>query len=155
MSLQDTIQADLKDAMKARDRERMSALRMAISALKNAAIAANLGPQGALPDPEAQRVLATEVKRRREAAQAFRDAGREDQAATEEAEIGVYEAYLPAQFGDDEVAALVDQVIAETGASGPSDMGSVMKAAMGKVAGRADGNRISAVVKERLAALQG
>lgn len=148
--LHDRVEADLRTAMKARDRARTAALRMAVSALKNQAVADGLGPQGRLGDEAVQRVLAAEVKRRREAAQAFADAGRDEQADAERAEAAVYEAYLPQQLSDQELAALVDQVIAETGAQGPQDMGTVMRAAMAAAQGRADGGRVSAIAKERL-----
>jgi uncharacterized protein len=150
MTLHDRIETDLRTAMKERDKARTSALRMVVAALKNRATADGLSPQGRLSDDVVQKVLATEVKRRKEAASAFHDAGRAEQAAAEEAEAAVYETYLPAQLGDDELAAIVDDAIAEVGAEGPQQMGQVMKAAMAKVQGRADGSRVSALVKQRL-----
>lgn len=150
MSLQNQIQDDLKTAMKARDSARVSALRMAVSAIKNRAVADGKGPQGALDDDEVAKVLSSEVKRRREAAKAFRDAGREESAASEEAEAGVYEAYLPRQLTDEELTVVVDQAIAEADAQGPQAMGLVMKAVMARVSGLADGGRVSALVKQRL-----
>ena len=151
MSLQQQISDDLKASMKARDKARTGALRMLLASLKNAAVAEGKGPQGELSDDAVIKLVQTEVKRRREAAAAFRDGGRDEQAAAEEAEAEVYAAYLPAQLGDDELASIVDETIAEVGASGPQDMGQVMKAVMPKVQGRADGSRVSGVVKERLA----
>ena len=151
MSLQQQISDDLKASMKARDKARTGALRMLLASLKNAAVAEGKGPQGELDDDAVVRLVQTEVKRRREAAAAFRDGGRDEQAAAEEAEAAVYEAYLPAQLGDDELAAIVDDTIAEVGASGPQDMGQVMKAVMPRVTGQADGSRVSGVVKARLA----
>jgi uncharacterized protein len=150
MTLHDRIESDLRTAMKERDRARMSALRMVVAALKNRATADGLSPQGRLDDEAVQKVLATEVKRRKEAATAFRDAGRAEQAASEEAEADVYAAYLPAQLGDDELTAIVDEAIARIGAEGPQQMGQVMKTVMADVSGRADGSRVSALVKERL-----
>ena len=150
MSLHQQITDDLSAAMKARDKARTSALRMVVSALKNQAIADGKGPQGTLEDAEVERVLATEVKRRREAATAYRDAGRTEQAESEEAEAAVYEAYLPEQLSDDELAELVDAAIAEVGAEDVKQTGQVMKTVMPKVQGRADGSRVSALVKERL-----
>jgi uncharacterized protein len=150
MSLHDRVETDLRTAMKERDKPRTSALRMVVAALKNRATADGLSPQGRLDDEVVQKVLATEVKRRKEAAAAYRDAGRAEQAASEEAEAAVYEAYLPAQLPDDELAAIVDSAIAEVGAEGPKDMGQVMKVAMVQVGGRADGSRVSALVKQRL-----
>jgi len=151
MSLQQQVNDDLKASMKARDKARTGALRMLLASLKNAAVAEGKGPQGELADDAVVRLVQTEVKRRREAAAAFRDAGRDEQAASEEAEAAVYEAYLPAQLSDDELAAVVDDAIAETRAGGPQDMGQVMKAVMPRVAGQADGSRVSAMVKARLA----
>lgn len=151
MSLQQQINDDLKAAMKAREKARTGALRMLLASLKNAAVAEGKGPQGELDDDAVVKLVQTEVKRRREAAAAFRDAGREEQAAAEDAEAAVYEAYLPAQLDDDQLAAVVDATIAEVGAAGPQDMGAVMKAVMPKVAGQADGARVSTLVRARLA----
>jgi uncharacterized protein len=151
VSLHQQVQRDLTSAMKARDRARTSALRMAVSALKNRAIEQGKGPQGELDDEEVQKIMASEVKRRREAAEAYRDAGRDEQAAAEEAELAVYEAYLPEQLDEAELDALVDEAITEVGAEDVKQMGQVMKVAMGKVAGRAEGARVSAKVKQRLA----
>lgn len=151
VGLQEQLQSDLRDAMKARDRERTSALRMAIAAVKDKSVAEGKGPQGELSDETVQTVLTREVKRRRESAAAFRDAGRAEQATREDAEAAVYEAYLPAQLSDDEILAVVDRVVADTGASGMGDMGPVMKATMNEVQGQADGSRVSALVKQRLA----
>jgi uncharacterized protein len=150
MSLHDQIEADLRTAMKARDKAATSALRMVVAALKNRATADGLSPQGRLDDEVVQKVLTTEVKRRKEAASAYQDAGREESATSELAEAAIYEAYLPQQLGDDELAAVVDEAIAETGASDQRQMGAVMKAAMARVQGRADGNRVSAIVRQRL-----
>lgn len=151
MSLQQQISDDLKTSMKARDKARTGALRMLLASLKNAAVAEGGGPQGELSDEQVVKLVQTEVKRRREAAAAFREGGRVESAEAEEAEAAVYEVYLPAQLSDDELTAIVDETIAEVGASGPSDMGQVMKATMPKVQGQADGSRVSAIVKARLA----
>lgn len=150
MSLQTQLSDDLRTAMKARDRARTSALRMVIADLKNRAVADGLGPQGALDDDVVREVLAKASKSRREAAAAFRDAGREEQALSEEAEAEVYATYLPAQLDDDELTAIVERVIAAEGAEGPRDMGRVMKAVMAEVQGQADGGRVSGLVKARL-----
>ena len=150
MSLHDRIEADLRESMKARDKPRTSALRMAVAALKNRAVSDGLGPQARLDDDVVQQVLTTELKRRREAATAFRDAGRLESAEAEEAEARVYSAYLPEQLGDDELATIVDTTIVDLGAEGPKQMGQVMKHVMAKVQGRGDGRRVSAVVKQRL-----
>lgn len=150
MDLHERIESDLHAAMKARDKARTSALRMAVAALKNRAIADGAGPQGRLPDAAVEQVLSTEVKRRREAATAFREAGREEQAASEEAEAEIYAHYLPEQLDDDAIAGVVDEVIAELDAQGPKQLGAVMKASMARLAGRADGSRVSSIAKQRL-----
>jgi uncharacterized protein len=150
VSLHDQIETDLREAMKARDKARTSALRMVVAALKNKAVAEGLSPQGRLDDEVVEKVLATEVKRRKEAAAAFRDGGRIDSALGEEAEADIYAAYLPEPMTDDELHSLVEEAVAETGAEGPKEMGQVMKATMARVQGRADGSRVSAIVKERL-----
>jgi uncharacterized protein YqeY len=105
-----------------------------------------------LDDAGIQRVLAREAKRRREAAEAFQDAGRADQAAAERAEGDVLATYLPAQLDDGELAALVTAAIADTGATGQGAMGQVMKAVTPKVAGRAEGSRVAAEVRRQLTA---
>lgn len=150
MSLQQRIQSDLTTAMKAREKERTSALRMVIAEMKNAAVAAGLGPQGELPDAEVERLLSREAKRRQDSARSFRDAGREDRAAAEEHEAEIYAEYLPEELSDDELLAIVEDTIASTGATEPSDMGAVMKEVMPRVGQRAAGQRISAMVKSRL-----
>jgi uncharacterized protein YqeY len=104
-----------------------------------------------LTDDEITRILAREAKRRREAATAFADAGRGDQAAAERAEEDVLASYLPAQLSDDELTAIVAAAIAETGASGPGGMGQVMKVVTPRVAGRAEGSRVAALVRSQLA----
>jgi uncharacterized protein len=150
VSLHDRIEADLHAAMKARDKQRTSALRMVVAALKNRAIEDGLGPQGRLDDGVVQQVLTTEVKRRKEAASAFDAGGRAESAAAERAEAELYGTYLPTQLDDQELDAIVTSVIERLGADGPQAMGQVMKAAMAEVAGRADGARVSALVKQRL-----
>lgn len=150
LSLQQQISADLTAAMKARDRERMSALRLLVAATRNAAVAAGRTPQGELSDDEIVKLVQSEIKRRREAADAFRTGDREQAAAKEDFEAEVYSAYLPAQLSDEELAALVDDAIAATGATDRSGMGPVIGQVMGTVAGRADGSRVSAMVAQRL-----
>jgi uncharacterized protein YqeY len=151
MSLHDTLETDLRTAMKARDTLRTSALRMVIAALKNRAVAEGLGPQGRLDDEVVRQVLSSELKRRREAASAFRDAGRTESADSEDAEAALYEAYLPTPLDDDELAALVTAVISETGAKDMKDMGATIRVVLERAEGRADGGRVSALVKAALA----
>jgi uncharacterized protein YqeY len=141
MTLADTVKQDLATAMKAREKDRVAALRLVLSELQKAAKDGN--------DDEVA-VLRRERKRRLESAEAFRGGGRPDLAAGEEAEAKVIEAYLPAELSDDELRSIVRSAIAEAGAESPKDMGMVMKAAMPAVAGRADGKRVSRLVQEEL-----
>jgi hypothetical protein len=148
-TLKDQLRADLTTAMKARDETRTRTLRMALTSITNEEVSGSAAH--VLTDDDVVKVLTREAKRRREAAAAFADAGRADQAAAERAEEEVLAAYLPAQLDDAELAALVAAAIAETGASGPGGIGQVMKAVTPKVAGRAEGSRIAAVVRTQLA----
>jgi uncharacterized protein YqeY len=135
------IRADVTAAMKAGDRDRVTALRLVLSELQKAA------KEGG--DDELA-VLRRERKRRREAEQAYRDANREDLAAGEAYEAEAIEAYLPAELSDAELDTLVATAVAETGASSPRDMGRVIKQVMAAAGGRADGRRVSTKVKEAL-----
>lgn len=150
MSLQQQLAEDLKSAMKARDRDRMSALRMLLSALKNEAVSLGRGPQGELSDAEVEKVLTTEKKRRDEAAASYAANGREESAAKEQAESEIIAGYLPEQLDDQELDAVIDETITAEGATGMSDMGRVMKATMAAVGTRADGSRVSERVRARL-----
>lgn len=149
-SLKDTVQHDLHDAMRAQEKVRAGTLRMVLTAITNEEVAGR--EHRDLTDDDVLRVIAKEAKKRKEASAAYTDAGRAELAAQEDAELAVLETYLPAQLGDDELRAIVSGVIAETGASGMQQMGQVMKAAQAEVAGRADGGRVAAIVKEQLLA---
>ena len=142
MQIAERIKTDLSVAMKAGEKDRVSALRLVLSELQKAA------KEGG--DDE-QVVLRRERKRRREAESTFRENGREELATKEAFEAGVIEAYLPQEVSDDELDALVRAAIAETGAEGPRDMGKAIKHVMAAAQGRADGSRVSAKVKELLA----
>ena len=148
-TLKATVQSDLHDAMRARDKVRSGVLRMALTSITNEEVSGKEARE--LSDDEVLKVLAKEAKKRKEAATAYRDAGHPERAEAEEAELVVLEAYLPAQLGDEELQAIVAQAVAETGATGMPQMGQVMKAAEGLVAGRADGGRVAAAVKAALA----
>jgi uncharacterized protein len=141
MSLADSVKRDLTVAMKAGERDRVGALRLVLSELQKAA------KEGGNDEVA---VLRRERKRRAEAATAYRAGGRPDLAEQEEAEAAIIEGYLPAELSDLDLDAIVADALAATGASSPNDMGQVMKAAMATVAGRADGRRVSAKVKEAL-----
>jgi len=150
MALPDQIQADLTAAMKARDKAATAALRGVVAAIRNARVAE--GQTGELSDEQTMELLTREAKKRTEAAEAFADAGRDEQAAAERAELEVIRRYLPAELDEGELQAIVDQTVEETGASGPEDFGRVMGAVMPRVKGRADGKRVNALVRERLQA---
>lgn len=150
MSLHDRIEDDLRAAMKVRDRATMDALRMLKSALTNRAVADGGTPTSRLDDGTVMAAVATEVKRRREAATAFRDGGREESALKEEAESAVYAAYLPAQMDDAALRALVAAAATRLGATGPRDAGGVIREVLAEASGGADGGRVAAMVREVL-----
>ncbi len=147
-TLKDRLKTDLTSAMRSKDELRTATIRMALTSITNAEVA---GPRAReLSDDEVITVLTKEAKKRREAAQAFRDGGRTDRAEREEAEAAVLAEYLPEPLSDDELARLVDAAITETGAESPRDMGKVMKVVQSQVAGRAEGGKVAALVKSRL-----
>ena len=146
--LKERLRADLNDAMRARDQVRMRTLRMALSSITKEEVAGASARD--LSDEEILKVLASEARKRREAAEAFGAAGRAEQAAAERAEGEVLATYLPAQLSDDELAALVSEAIAEAGASGMQGMGQVMKTLTSRIAGRADGARVAAEARRQL-----
>jgi len=149
MALKEQLRADLTTAIKGRDELSSSTLRMVLTAITNEEVAGKQARQ--LSDDDIVKVLSREAKKRREAYDAYTQAGRAELAAREQAELGVIETYLPQQLTDDEVNALVRETIAETGAEGPQAMGQVMKALTLKVAGRADGAKVAAEVRRQLA----
>jgi len=146
--LKERLRADLSTAIRARDQVRMRTIRMALTSITNEEVAGASARD--LTDEEVVRVLTREARKRREAAEAFSAAGRSEQAAAERAEGEVLAGYLPAQLSDDELAALIDAAVAETGASGLPGLGQVMKTVTPRVAGRADGARVAAEVRRRL-----
>ena len=147
-ALKDRLRGALTVAMKARDEVRTRTLRMALTAVSKEEVAGKSARE--LSDDEVMGVLTREAKRRREAADAFAAAGRDQQAEAERAEGAVLAGYLPAQLTGDELAALVSAAITETGASGMGAMGTVMKAVTPQVAGRAEGARVAAEVRRQL-----
>jgi hypothetical protein len=145
MSVLEQVQADVRTAMKAGDRERAGALRLIVDSLQKDA---KLGDG----DGDEVAVLQRERKKRGEAADAYAEAGRDEQASAERFEAELIEGYLPQQLSDQELSELVDAAISETGAGEQKQMGQVMSALMPKLGGRADGKRVSAAVRERLGA---
>jgi uncharacterized protein YqeY len=147
-ALKDRLRADLTTAIKARDKVRSSTIRMSLTALTVAEVAGETARE--LSDDEVLEVLDKEAKKRREAAEAFDQAGRTELAAKERTEGEIIAEYLPAQLSDDELTELVRAAVAETGASSMKDMGSVMKVVQPKVKGRAEGGRVAAIVRAQL-----
>ena len=147
MSLIARMEDELKQARLARDNARRDALSLLLSALRSA----EKELQRPLSDDEELQVLQRERKRRHEAAEAFRSGGREEQAAAEEQELAVLEEFMPAPLSEEELEEIIDDAIAEVGATSLRDLGRVMADVMPQVAGRADGSQVSQLVKEKLA----
>jgi uncharacterized protein len=150
MALRNQIQSDLTAAMKAWDTERVATLRMILASIKNLQVAE--GHTGEVTDSEVQDLLAREAKKRSEAAEAYEQAGRAELADKERRELMIVREYLPEELGEEELASIVDEAIAETGASSPRDLGRVMSKVMPKVKGRADGKHVNTLVRQRLGA---
>jgi len=147
MQLKGQIQNDLKNALRARNELEVSALRMLLAALINKEKERGLE----ITDGEAQNILLTEVKKRKEAAEAFTKGGRGEMAEKERKEMVILQQYLPEQLAEEEVRKLVKEAVEQTGAKIPQDMGKVMAVLMPRVRGKADGALVSALVKEFLA----
>ena len=147
MSLTARMEEELKQARLAREEVRRNALSLLLSSLRSA----EKELQRPLSDDEALQVLQRERKRRIEAAEAFRSGGREEQAAAEEQELAVLEEFMPAPLSEEEIEEIIDDAIAEVGATSLRDLGRVMADVMPQVAGRADGSQVSQLVKEKLA----
>jgi uncharacterized protein YqeY len=147
VSLIVTIEDEIKEAMKAHDAERRDALRLIVNALKGS----EKELQRPLSDDEELQVLQRERKKRVEAADAFRNGGREEQAATEERELAILEEFMPEPLSEDEIEEIIDDAIAEVGATSMADLGRVMADVMPQIAGRADGSTVSQIVREKLA----
>lgn len=150
MSLTAKIDQDIKEAMKAKQADRLGALRMLKSSLKYAVIEKGAASEGDLADTDVITVIRKRIKQCQDAVEGFVKGGREEQAAKENAEIALLEAYLPAALSADELAALVRDAIAETGATDKAQMGAVMKIVMAKAAGRTDGKAVNAEVQKQL-----
>ena len=147
MSLIEEIEDEIKDAMKAHEAERRDALRLILDALKKS----EKELQRPLSEDEELQVLQRERKKRLEAAEAFRNAGREEQAEKEEAELDILEEFMPEPLSEDDLERIVDDAIAENGATSLREMGRVMADVMPQIAGRADGSAVSQLVREKLA----
>ncbi|MFD1937193.1 MULTISPECIES: GatB/YqeY domain-containing protein [Nonomuraea] len=147
-ALKDKLKADLSASLKSRDEVRLRTIRMALAAINVEEVAGKEARE--LSDDEIIKVLTKEAKKRREAAEAFGNAGREEQAKAELDEQAVLDEYLPAQLSDEELGRIVDEAVAELGVSGPQAMGQVMKVVNPKIAGRAEGGRVAQIVRARL-----
>jgi len=147
MALKDTLAGDLKDAIRGRDERRKTAIRMVISAVKNAEVAEG----SPLDDAGVLKAISKEVRRHRESIEGFQKGGRQDLVDAEEAELAVLLAYLPPAMSREEIVKAAREVIAQTGASGPADKGKVMPVLISKLAGQAEGREINEVVTELLA----
>ena len=148
MALKEKLQNDLTEAMRARDEVRSSTIRMVLTAIKNEEVSGKEARD--LSDAEVITVLSREAKKRREAAEAFEQAGAADRAANEKAEGVIIAEYLPAQLSESEIKEMIAAAIAESGATDPQQMGQVMKLIQPKIAGRADGGIVSSLVKAAL-----
>ena len=149
MNIQERIDSDLKEAMRARDTAKIGVLRMLKSALKYAAIAKS-GAEGELSDAEASQVIRKQVKQRQDSIESFEKGGRAELANKEKEELSILNAYLPQAMSADEVEKTVREAIAEVGATSKAQMGAVMKAVQAKVAGRVDGKTLSQEVSRQL-----
>jgi uncharacterized protein YqeY len=149
-TITERVQEDMTAAVKAREQERLATLRLVLDALKKA----SKEKREELDEQAEVAVLQRERKRRAEAAEAYRAGGRAEQAAAEEAEAALIDTYLPEQIADEELEALVSAALKETGFSSLKEMGKVMAAVMPKVEGRADGKRVSALVRDKLSAAE-
>jgi uncharacterized protein YqeY len=147
MTLREKISKDFNDALKARDDRKLSALRLLRTEIKKREVS---GQRKELSDPEVMDAISALVRQRRESIRLFREGQRHDLAEKEEAELQILLAYLPQALSQAEIESMIDQVIAESQATGPKDMGKVMKAAMAKMAGRAEGKIVNEIVKQRL-----
>ena len=148
MSIKETLRSNLTEAIRSRDEITTSTIRMVLTAITNEEVSGK--EARVLSDDEVITVLSREAKKRREASEAFEAAGRADKAALEKAEGEVIAKYLPAQLSTDDIKKMIADAIASTGAAGPGDMGKVMGAVKGLIAGKADGSIVSNLVKEAL-----
>lgn len=147
MLLSEKIPVDLREAMKAGDKARLSTLRLLLAQLNNEKLSLK---KDELSDEESQKVIQREVKKRREAAESYLSAGRANQAQAEEAEQKILQAYLPLQFSDEELQKIIEDEMSKFSEAGPINEGKLMGAVMGKVRGKADGNKVKEIVKKKL-----
>lgn len=150
MSLKDRITSDIKTAMKSKDKVRLETVRSIKKLLLEKEVSVRPQGQEALTEAQELEILAQLAKQRRESIEQYGQAGREDLVAQESQELAILEEYLPRQLSDEEVAAIIDEIIAQVGASTPKDLGKVMGPAMQQLKGQADGKKVQELVKSKL-----
>ncbi len=150
MGIKDQIDRNLKEAMKSGEKNRLNAIRAIRAALLEKEVSIRVGGKAELSNEQELEVLMSLAKKRKDSIQQYVDAGREDLAGTERAELAVIETYLPAPLSDEEIRAVVDRIVTETGASSMKDMGRVMGAAMKALKGKADGGKVQQLVRSAL-----
>jgi hypothetical protein len=150
MSLKDRVSEDIKAAMKAKDKVRLETVRSIKKVLMEKEVELRAQGQDTLAETQELDILAQQAKQRREAIEQYRQAGRDDLADKEAQELEIIETYLPRQLSDAEIEAVVEEIIAQTGASSPKDMGKVMGPAMQRLKGQAEGQKVQAIVKSKL-----
>jgi len=150
MGLKERLTEDIKSAMKAKDKLRLETIRSIKKAVLEKEVSVRPSGQESLTEEQEIEVLAQQAKQRRDSIQQYKDAGRDDLADQEAAELVIIETYLPAQLDDEELSSIIDQIIADVGAISPKDMGKVMGPAMKQLKGKADGKKIQEIVKSKL-----
>ena len=150
MGLKDQINQDLKDAMKSGDKNKVNAVRAIRAALLEKEVSLRVGGKAELTEEQELEVVMSLAKKRKDSIQQYQDAGRNDLVATEQAELAVIDAYLPAQMSDEEIRNVIQEIITKAGATSMKDMGKVMSAAMKQLKGKADGGKVQEIVKSAL-----
>lgn len=150
MGLKDQINQDLKDAMKSGDKNKVNAVRAIRAALLEKEVSLRVGGKAELNEEQELEVVMSLAKKRKDSIQQYQDAGRNDLVATEQAELAVIDAYLPAQMSDEEIRNVIQEIITKAGATSMKDMGKVMGAAMKQLKGKADGGKVQEIVKSAL-----
>ena len=152
MSIRERLEADMKEALRAKEPRRLGVIRMLRSKLleREVELRSDRGRDYRIEDAEALGVIASYAKQRRDSIEGYAKGGRDDLVASEEAELAIVQAYLPQQLSEDEVRRIVDQAVAEAGAASERDLGAVMKLVMPKVKGKADGGMVNRIARERL-----
>lgn len=149
-NIHENLKKELKEAMKAKEKTKVSVIRDLLTSFTNEAVEMGQKAESILDDEDAMKVIKRKAKQRRDSIESFQEGGRDDLVEKEEAELEIIEEYLPEQLSDDELENIIDEIIEETGASGMSDMGDVMSKVMEEVGAKAEGGKVSSLVKEKL-----